>query len=987
MLKKDFVSISLLTILLLLNYQNFAQRYCLTPQESSNQKFRYRSNVSKNKLNNETYFLKIYVHVIRYSDGTGGFNRTDVEEILSYLDTSFNPYRINFTWDNEIDFIDDDLRYYYGPGNYYSSTDIFSVNNNYDGIDIYLYPESAIASGGRANGVGESSEFWVSGTMQDQVTAKSYVTAHEMGHVLNLWHTHHGCETGGIWEFTDGSNCSVAGDFICDTPADPDMDFGVNPETCEWQNFPYCTPLESVSSYTPDTKNIMSYSSLNCYEYFSKQQGERFKEAIATLPYLQATITNVQTAGCNADDWNALKQLYISTNGDNWINNTNWELLKQDSIPEDCSFRGLHGITFDNTERVTTINLYKNNLVGTIPDEIGDLSNLIYLDLGFNSLSDSLNTEIGNLTALEVLFLDNNQFVGGIPFSFSKLEKLAQLKLQNNFLGGCYYQQFAKWCELFSLGNVTISEGNNFDATFEDFCETFNGVCLIEKCHINDWLALKQFYNSTNGDSWIDNLNWDIVKNEYTPIDCDLRKLRGVNLNTAGRVMVLDLYENNLSGHIPNQINNLTELLHLDLGYNSITDTIPSAISELTKLNSLYLDNNKLNGIIPATLGNMTNLFELYLNNNNLAGCPDTNLSKLCTQLNDDSSKNENISDGNSLYIEWEDFCKFGVDSCELSPCAIDWYALKQLYFSTNGDSWYNNNGWEIVKNDTPPLYDCNFNALYGVRTNNAGRVIEIDLTSNNLNGNIPPEINDITSLEILDLCVNNLSDTIPNFSNLINLTLIDLHDNSLIGNISPEIGNLINLTLIDLHGNSLTGNIPPEIGNLTNVVEINFEENSLTGNIPPELGQLSNLFYLFLSNNLLTGSIPGELSNITNLYSLLLTNNELSGCHDERLQNFCSISVDVDYGNNFEANWADFCFNGDGICIAATTAKCNNIDVLSLFGARSEESSFHSAIKISSTATIKATTVYKAGDTIELNVGFEADGLNNFIVEIEACE
>ena len=112
-----------------------------------------------------------------------------------------------------------------------------------------------------------------------------------MGHVINLWHTHHGCESGGTWESTDGSNCSIAGDFVCDTPADPFLSFNVNASTCEWSGVAGCSPPEPLSAYNPDEKVIMAYTFPGCMGYFTAGQGQRMRNSIASLPYLQATQT------------------------------------------------------------------------------------------------------------------------------------------------------------------------------------------------------------------------------------------------------------------------------------------------------------------------------------------------------------------------------------------------------------------------------------------------------------------------------------------------------------------------------------------------------------------------------------------------------------------------------------------------------------------------------------------------------------------------
>ncbi len=266
-----------------------AQTFCLTPESTNNASF---ENDIQNLNAMGPFYLKIYVHVIRNGQGMGGQSEQDVYDALAFLDQDFTAHDIFFIWDCQIDYIDDD-GWYAGPAD-----GIFNVNNHFDGIDIYLFPADIAATGGRANGVGSSSEFWVSGTWDGIPVAQSHIISHEMGHVINLWHTHHGCESGGIWEAPDGSNCSTAGDFVCDTPADPFMQFDVDPITCEWSGVAYCSPPEPASSYNPDEAVIMAYTYPACMSYFTEGQGRRMRNSIESLPYLQATLTTDPQGDC-----------------------------------------------------------------------------------------------------------------------------------------------------------------------------------------------------------------------------------------------------------------------------------------------------------------------------------------------------------------------------------------------------------------------------------------------------------------------------------------------------------------------------------------------------------------------------------------------------------------------------------------------------------------------------------------------------------------
>ena len=142
--------------------------------------------------------------------------------------------------------------------------------------------------------------------------------------------------------------------------------------------------------------------------------------------------------------------------------------------------------------------------------------------------------------------------------------------------------------------------------------------------------------------------------------------------------------------------------------------------------------------------------------------------------------------------------------------------ALITLYNATDGDNWEKNDNWKSGGVFSPPETE---NTWYGVTCDAANTmVVEIDINSNNLNGTIPPEMENFSNLEYLFLGHNLISGTIP-----------------------PELGNLSNLKYLYLWGNQLSGEIPPELGNLSSLEKMWLCSNQLTGPIPPELGQLNN--------------------------------------------------------------------------------------------------------------------------------------------------
>ena len=88
----------------------------------------------------------------------------------------------------------------------------------------------------------------------------------------------------------------------------------------------------------------------------------------------------------------------------------------------------------------------------------------------------------------------------------------------------------------------------------------------------------------------------------------------------------------------------------------------------------------------------------------------------------------------------------------------------------------------------------------------------------------------------------------------------MDLSENELSGEIPPELGRLVNLEGLWLQRNRLTGEIPPELGGLANVVQLILHSNRLTGAIPWQLGELSALSTMQLSVNRLEGCVPPAL-------------------------------------------------------------------------------------------------------------------------------
>ena len=128
----------------------------------------------------------------------------------------------------------------------------------------------------------------------------------------------------------------------------------------------------------------------------------------------------------------------------------------------------------------------------------------------------------------------------------------------------------------------------------------------------------------------------------------------------------LNLNENQLTGEIPPEIGNLSNLEKLYLSNNQLTGSIPLEIGNLTNLTELYLGYNRIGGEIPPEIGNLTNLTSLWLYNNQLTGIiPET----ICELTNLNWSPD---------FIDWDYSYLYNNQLCPPYPSCIEEYVGEQ---------------------------------------------------------------------------------------------------------------------------------------------------------------------------------------------------------------------------------------------------------------------------------------------------------------------
>lgn len=196
------------------------------------------------------------------------------------------------------------------------------------------------------------------------------------------------------------------------------------------------------------------------------------------------------------------------------------------------------------------LSLDSNMLTGEIPSDLGNLTNLTSLFLRENNLNGEIPSELGALTNLRRLYLNENDLAGEIPTELGSLTQLQELHLNNNMLTGIVPEAFADLADLQELhiannpDLICIPQGiTTGSITFD-----VHGLPIC-----SDRAHLEYFYNATNGDGWT--AKGDSDDNPQGPntgwlSDAPIGEWFGVTVRD-GRVVRLNLRNNNLTGKIP----------------------------------------------------------------------------------------------------------------------------------------------------------------------------------------------------------------------------------------------------------------------------------------------------------------------------------------------------------------------------------------------------------------------------------------------------
>ncbi|KAH0747981.1 hypothetical protein KY290_027213 [Solanum tuberosum] len=384
----------------------------------------------------------------------------------------------------------------------------------------------------------------------------------------------------------------------------------------------------------------------------------------------------------------------------------------------------------------------QNELTGSVPDSIFNMSALQMMDFGLNKLSGTLPSDLGRrMPKLEELYCAENNLSGFISDSISNSSRLRKLDLSENSFTGPIPK---------SLGNLEYLEilnlqGNNFVSD-----STLSFLASLTNCR-----NLRQFWFGRNPLEGVLPASVGNFSNSLFILGGNGCKLKGVIPQEIGNLTELtriSLSNNELTGHIPNTVHRMLSLQELYLQRNKIEGTIPDVICHLKNLGALVLLENHFSGSVPSCLGNVTSLRYLNLAYNRLNSRLPANLGSL------------------------QDLIEFNVSSNLLSgEIPLESGNLKAT-----------------------TLIDLSHNYFSGKipsTLESLDKLINLSLAHNRLEGPIPESFGKMLSLEYLDLSYNNLSGEIPkSLEALVYLKYLNISFNKLSGEI-PTGGPFANVT------------------------------------------------------------------------------------------------------------------------------------------------------------------------------------------------
>ncbi|KAL0801787.1 hypothetical protein Bca101_056963 [Brassica carinata] len=489
------------------------------------------------------------------------------------------------------------------------------------------------------------------------------------------------------------------------------------------------------------------------------------------------------------------------------VNNTKLDVLflQNNSFTRFQLPKSVHNLGF--------LDVSANDFNHLFPENVGSiLPHLLYMKLGDNGFQGALPSSLGNMKEIQFLDLSHNIFHGALPRKFVMgCHSLIFLALSHNKLSGEVFLEsvnFTKIRELSMENNLftgKIGQGLRSLRLLSLLDISNNSLTGVIPSWIGEFPSLRALLLSNNS------LEGKIPISLFNLFYLELLDLSGNTLsggippyvNSSNPVALL-LQNNNISEVVPHTL--LTNVSVLDLRNNRLSGNIP-AFTNTQKTHTLLLRGNNLTGSIPHELCGLKSIQLLDLANNTLSGSIPSCFSNTSFVLGEETT----------FYDQY--YGKIiGSDS-----------GLVDALFSLQNHFRVEQDYGSIIHHFTSPSQET----LYWIKYDNR----------------------DLIQIKI-QFATKHRYDTYFG-GNLDLLFGMDLSENELSGDIPAELGALLKLQALNLSHNKLSGLIPESFSGLKNVESLDLSFNRLQGGIPSQLTELSSLAVFSVSFNNLSGVIP----------------------------------------------------------------------------------------------------------------------------------
>lgn len=343
------------------------------------------------------------------------------------------------------------------------------------------------------------------------------------------------------------------------------------------------------------------------------------------LPTPTFAATDCNNADVPAAQCNALVDLYNATEGANWTTKTNW--LDDNTV---CDWFGVQCEDLGDGDTVVSLNLFENDLDGTLPASLADLTDLKFLNMRENQIDPPL-PNLGALSELISIDFSHNPLSGPFPswINATNFPNLSQLDFNNSLINGAFP-------DLTGLPLTYLNLGYNFF--------TSNVASIPAAIYNNPTLenvALQRVGFSGELPTF--------ASPNLTQLSLDYNFLTGTiptsyNGTTYPNMEIFTVYANSLEGDVPSEIATMTTLTYLNLGANKFT-SLPTSLTNLTNIPDpnpyplLWIEYNAL-PVSGINAGLQTYLNAKAPNWQNLQTVPPTNVTATAI-------------DGDSITVSW----------------------------------------------------------------------------------------------------------------------------------------------------------------------------------------------------------------------------------------------------------------------------------------------------------------------------------------------